>query len=221
MHTNRSPAHANQCCHGTIQCFLASSCRHNGLEGGRYRLWRGFCSASREWEGRWDMGVRGWARIQGWDGVQTNWGGEGEEEEGTGEVADRSVLGGPLLPSPMSLVHARNPGDGKIIRSTSVYIAPVKQSIVHLMRVLVSQPSLVLSTKYEAAWTNVWFVPCGDAWLRVVVLEGQAAVVITHCGLGWVRRMCGLGFGRRLLDELVLLFLVIKTGILDRRIGWK
>ena len=41
-------------------------------------------------------------------------------------------------------------------------------------------------------------------------------------GLGWVRRMCGLGFGRgvvALLDELVLLFLVVKTVILDRHIG--
>ena len=52
------------------------------------------------------------------------------------------------------------------------------------------------------------------------MLEGQAAVVITHCGLGWMRRMCSLGFGRgvvALLDELVLLFLVVKTVILDRR----
>ena len=55
--------------------------------------------------------------------------------------------------------------------------SPGEQCIV-LMRVLVSP--LVFPTKYVARWVNVRLVSCGDAWLRDVVLEGQAAVVITH-----------------------------------------
>ena len=61
--------------------------------------------------------------------------------------------------------------------------------------------------------------------MRVVVLEGQAAVSITHWGdeVPKVSTLGGLGFGRgvvALLDELLLLeFLVVKTGILDRRVG--
>ena len=56
----------------------------------------------------------------------------------------------------------------------------------------------------------------------------QAAVVITYWDdevRGWVRTLGGLGFGRglvALLDEpLLFKFLVVKTGILDRRVGWK
>ena len=56
-------------------------------------------------------------------------------------------------------------------------------------------------------------------------IREQAAGVITHWDdevRGWVRTLGGLGFGRgvlALLDELLLLeFLVVKTGILDRRL---
>ena len=52
----------------------------------------------------------------------------------------------------------------------------------------------------------------------------QAAIMITHWDdevRGWVTMLGGLGFGRgvvALLDEPLLLeFLVVKTGILDRR----
>ena len=77
---------------------------------------------------------------------------EVEGEEGSGEVADRSVLGGPLLLWPTSLVHARNPGKFAPPRFTSRL--PGEQCNV-LTPALVSRPPRCFSTKYGTGWTRV------------------------------------------------------------------
>jgi len=122
-HTHCTPPHTNRRrLPGTIRRFPASSSRHDGLGSHRYGLWRGVRTAQGEREGGWDACGRWRTWVWGWDGKGTEWGGEGEEEEGNWRVANRSVLGGPICTWPTSLVYVRNSGDGKRIRSTSVHV---------------------------------------------------------------------------------------------------
>ena len=75
---------------------------------------------------------------------------EVEREEGSGEVADRWVLGGPPLLWPTSLVHARNPVKFAPRRSTSRLSG--EQCNVLLTRALVSRPPLVL---LDEVWSGM------------------------------------------------------------------
>ena len=99
----------------------------------------------------------------------------------TGFGVNLSVLRCPLRPWPTSLVYARNFGDGKTIRSTSVHL-PLTRQTVHCphARARLRASSMLL----DQVWSRMdeGMISAVRRYLAEPggVGEGQAVVVITH-----------------------------------------
>ena len=95
-------------------------------------------------------------------------------------MANRSVLEGPLLPWPTSLVHARNSGDSEdFAASRFTSLSPGEQRIILLMRALVSPPLVLL----DEGWSGMDEGMISAGWRSLTEGGGvreQAVVVITH-----------------------------------------
>ena len=96
-------------------------------------------------------------------------------------MANLSVLGCPLRPWPTSLVDARNSGDEKRIRSTSVHL-PLTRKTVHCRQARVCFPasSVLLDQVWSGMDEGMISAVRRDLTEGGGVGGGQAAVVITH-----------------------------------------
>ena len=84
---------------------------------------------------------------------------------GKWKVVNSLLLGGPLLPWPTSLVHARNSGDGKEFAARRVTsLSPGEQGIILLIRAKVSRPPLVL---LDEVWSGMNECMISTVWRRL------------------------------------------------------